>query len=210
MAVFLEGTILGFSLAFLFGFGPAFFALIQTGIHRGFWPGALLASGIFLNDVLIVLIALFGATSIFAEQANYQAMGIVGGALLIVFGIITYKRKTNLEEANENNMDLKSPHPLIYIGKGFLLNAANPFVWLFWISIVMGITARFGAQKSNLFLFFTGTLTVVFITDIIKTFAASRFKKFVTYKFLILINKLAGFSLIAFGVFLIIRSIIQF
>ncbi|MFA5418564.1 MAG: LysE family translocator [Bacteroidales bacterium] len=210
MSVFLEGTILGFSLALLFGFGPAFFALIQTGIHRGFWPGMLLATGIFINDVVIVLISLLGATSILHEPTHYQTMGIVGGGLLIVFGILTYKHKTQLKEADDENIEIKSPHPLIYVGKGFLLNAANPFVWIFWISIVMGITSRYGAQKIDLFLFFAGTLAIVYSTDIIKTFAASRFKNFATNKFLILINKLAGIALVGFGIFLIFRSIFQF
>ena len=43
-----EGLILGFTLAFLFGFGPALFALIQTSIHRGLWSGFQLAFGEFL------------------------------------------------------------------------------------------------------------------------------------------------------------------
>ncbi len=210
MSVFLEGTVLGFSLALLFGFGPAFFALIQTGIHRGFWPGVLLASGIFLNDFIIVLVSLYGATSIFKDTENYQIMGVIGGFLLIIFGIITYLKKTNVDESDNQDLDIKSPHPLIYIGKGFLLNAANPFVWIFWLSIVVGMTARFGAQKGDLVLFFAGTLTVVFTTDVIKTFAASKLKKFATQKFLIIINKIAGIAISAFGVFLIIRSILQF
>lgn len=210
MSVFLEGTILGFSLALLFGFGPAFFALIQTGIHRGFWPGVLLASGIFLNDFIIVIISLFGATSIFKDTQNYQIMGIVGGFLLIIFGIVTYLKKTTLDESENQKIDIKSPHPLIYIGKGFLLNAANPFVWIFWLSIVVGMTARFDAHKSDLVIFFAGTLSVVFTTDVIKTYAASKFKKFATHKFLIIINKIAGISIASFGIFLIIRSILQF
>ena len=103
--------------------------------------------------------------------------------------------------------DIKTPHPLIYIGKGFLLNTVNPFVWIFWISIIVGITARFSADTSKLVLFFSGTLSVVLITDIIKTFAASQFKRFVTDKFLILINKIAGIAITGFGIFLILRSI---
>jgi len=210
MEVFLEGTILGFSLAFLFGFGPAFFALIQTGIHRGFWSGVFLAFGIFLNDVLVVFLSLFGATSIFKDTENYQIMGIVGGIILIIFGIVTYFKKTKHDELENQDMEIKSPHPLIFVGKGFLLNAANPFVWIFWLSIVVGMTARFGADKADLVAFFAGTLSIVITTDIIKTFAASQFKKFATPKFLITINKIAGIAIGLFGIFLIIRSFIQF
>lgn len=210
MNIFLEGAILGFSLAFLFGFGPAFFALIQTGIHRGFWPGgALLAFGIFINDAAIVLLTLIGATQIFSGAENYKLLGIIGGFLLIVFGLWTYRNKTVMEHAS-NAENIKEPHGLIYIAKGFLMNVANPFVWLFWLSVVVGITARYEADKSSLFLFFAGTLAIVFITDLIKAFTASRLKNFVTNKFLILVNKIAGVGLIGFGIFLIIRSFIVF
>ena len=209
MDVFLEGTILGFSLAFLFGFGPAFFALIQTGIYRGFFPGILLAFGIFLNDLVIVTASLYGATSITSGAQNYSLMGIIGGGLLIIIGIVTYLRKTDIREM-EDKPEIKAPHPIIYIGKGFILNAVNPFVWIFWISIIVGITARFNADTFKLILFFSGTLSIVLITDIIKTFAASQFKRFITDKFLILINKIAGIAIAGFGIFILIRSIISF
>ncbi len=210
MNIFLEGVILGFSLAFLFGFGPAFFALIQTGIHRGFWPGgALLAFGIFLNDAVIVLLTLIGATQILSGADNYKLLGIIGGVLLIIFGIWTYRNKSKMEQTSDSENN-KEPHALIYIAKGFIMNVANPFVWLFWLSVVVGITARYEADKTDLFLFFSGTLSIVFVTDLIKAFMASRLKKFVTDKFLILVNKIAGVGLVGFGVFLIIRSFVAF
>ncbi len=207
MSIFLEGTILGLSLAFLFGFGPAFFALIQTGLYRGFFAGVLLAFGIILNDLLIVTISILGATSILGGVENFSLVGIIGGMLLIIFGIFTYRKKTEIEDA-ENKSQIKTPHPAIYIAKGFLLNAVNPFVWIFWISVVVGITARFNADTVKLSIFFAGTLSVVWFIDIVKTFAASKLKKIVTDKFLILVNKIAGIAISGFGIFLIIKSLL--
>ena len=85
----MEGTILGFSLAFLFGFGPAFFALIQTGLYRGLLSGVLLAFGIFLNDLVVVGLSLFGTSTIMSNVENFKTIGIIGGAILIVFGVVT-------------------------------------------------------------------------------------------------------------------------
>ncbi|MFK5856967.1 MAG: LysE family transporter [Bacteroidota bacterium] len=206
MNIFLEGTILGLSLAFLFGFGPAFFALIQTGLYRGFIPGLLLAFGIFINDLMIVTLSVFGATRLMGGIENFTVVGVIGGVILIIFGIFTYLKKTEIEDL-KGNPDLKSPHPLIYIGKGFLLNAVNPFVWIFWISIVVGITARFNADSLKLTLFFSGTLSVVILTDVIKTFAASKLKKVINDKFLVIVNKIAGIAISGFGLFLILKSI---
>jgi len=118
-------------------------------------------------------------------------------------------KKASLNSA-ESDEDPKLPNPLIYIGKGFLLNAVNPFVWIFWVSIIVGVTAQYNADSTKLILFFSGTLSVVLVTDIIKTFAASKFKRMVTDKFLILVNKIAGIAISLFGVFLILRSVFEF
>ncbi len=206
MDVFLQGALLGLSLAFLFGFGPAFFALIQTGLYRGLLPGILLAFGIFINDALVISVSIFGAKSIISNFESSTIFGVLGGILLLVFGVVTYLRKNEIEDSERREIP-KSPHPAIYLLKGFLLNAVNPFVWIFWFSVIVGITARFQADTSKIVLFFTGTLSIVFLTDIIKTFAASKLKKVITDKFLILINKIAGIAIFLFGIFLIIKSL---
>ncbi len=209
MGAFFEGTILGLSLAFLFGFGPAFFALIQTGIYRGFLPGVHLAFGIFLNEIIVLALSVFGAASLMKYIADFKTIGIIGGAVLVVIGIFTYIRKTSIRNDNEDQ-EVITPHPMIYIGKGFILNALNPFVWIFWISIVVSVTAQYSADTYKLIMFFSGALAVVLITDIIKTFAASQFKRIVTDKFLLLINRIAGIAISLFGMFLIIRAIFDF
>ena len=54
--IFLEGIIIGLSLTFVMGFGPAFFTLIQTSINRGFKSAMLLDIGIILNDIMVVVL----------------------------------------------------------------------------------------------------------------------------------------------------------
>ena len=205
--IFLEGTALGFSLAFLFGFGPAFFALIQTSIFRGFWPAVLLAIGIILNDAAIISLIALGATEILSDVDSYKTIGILGGTLLMIFGVVTYSRSNNIER-KEENIGADIPGSWVYLTKGFALNLVNPFVWIFWLGVVVGITARFSAEASDVFTFFAGTLSIVFITDILKAFLAAKLKSYLSDKFLILINKIAGLALFGFGIFLIIRSII--
>lgn len=205
--IFLEGTALGVSLAFLFGFGPAFFALIQTGVYRGFIPAALLAIGIILNDAAIISIIVLGATEVLGGVENYKTIGILGGILIIVFGIVTYRRSA-VFKSDEGELEQTQPRLFIYPCKGFLLNLVNPFVWIFWLGIVVGITARFSANTTNIFIFFSGTLSVVFLTDLLKGFMSAKLKRYVNDKFLIAINKIAGIALVGFGIFLIIRSFV--
>ncbi|MBN1651048.1 MAG: LysE family transporter [Bacteroidales bacterium] len=200
-----EGFILGFTLAFFFGFGPAFFTLIQTGIHRGFLKGLFLAIGIFLNDVLLVSLSILGAHAIMSNIQKYQLLGIVGGILLIIFGFVSYRHKVIMNENNEGLND-NGPNYFTFVLKGFLLNLANPFVWVFWPTVVLGVAAPFMSETHDMILFFAGTLSVVLISDITKVYLASRIKRYITAKFLTLINRIVGVGLVIFGIALIVRT----
>lgn len=208
MNAIFEGAALGLSLAFIFGFGPAFFSLIQTALNRGFWQGVLLAFGIFINDFMVVVFALLGSVSLIKGSENYKLLGIIGGSLLIIFGIVTFMRKQVTQHQEEDRFN--GNHAIVYIGKGFLLNLANPFVWLFWLTVAVSATATYKADTYSLTLFFATALGIILITDILKVFTASRLKHLLTDKFLTMINKIAGASLLIFGLFLIIRAILGF
>lgn len=205
-----EGLILGFTLAFLFGFGPALFALIQTSIHRGLWAGFQLAFGIFLSDIALVALCLLGALQIINETPENQlAFGIITGVILIVFGIVTFKRKVRIEEEG-NGEEIKYPNPVTFILKGFFLNFTNPFVWLFWILWVTTITSNYMGETRSVIVLFATTLLVILATDMLKCFGAYKIKHYITPKFIQWINRIAGVGLIVFGVFMLIRAFVEF
>jgi threonine/homoserine/homoserine lactone efflux protein len=121
--------------------------------------------------------------------------------------VVTYKHKTTAPDDNAS-INIKEPHAITYLLKGFLLNIANPFVWLFWPTVVLGVAAPFMDTTTDIILFFAGTLSMVFLSDVTKVFLASRIKKYITDKFLIMINKIAGLGMLIFGVVLIFRSLV--
>ena len=204
----IEGMALGLTLDLFFGFGPAFFAEIQTGIHRGFYKGFILALGVFLNDLAVVALSLVGAHVIMNTMHRFQILGVAGGVILILFGIATYRNKIEITGEDED-ININEPHVLMYMLKGFLLNIANPFVWLFWPTVVLGVATPFMNTTQDMVLFFSGTLSMFLLVDTTKVFLASRIKNYITDKILHLINKVAGFGLFVFGIVLVIRSIIM-
>jgi len=207
-ALFFEGILLGLTLATFFGFGPAFFALVQTSIHRGFGPAALLAIGIFLNDVVMVVLCLMGAVQIVTAPSNYLWFGISSGVILIIFGLVTFSRKVsepneNADEDMELPVKVSGPRWFTYIAKGFFMNIVNPFVWIFWVGVVVGISARMGGDETRLTTFFSGTLITVLLSDLLKAYGAYSIKRFFTQKMIGRLNKIARIGIIIFGLFLI-------
>jgi threonine/homoserine/homoserine lactone efflux protein len=198
----LQGIILGLTLSALLG--PALFTLLQTSIHRGLKSGIILAFGIFLSDVSVVYLALLGALQLINQKNNYMIAGLVGGLILIGFGIYTFLHKIHIDE-NNKAIEVRVAGPLTYVLKGYFLNIMNPFVWFFWISAVVGVSSTYGDDKHGIVLFFIGTLSTVFGSDVLKVFIANRIKEKLKANILVRVNHFVGLLLIVFGVFLIIR-----
>ncbi len=203
----LQGIILGLTLSALLG--PALFTLLQTSIHRGLKSGIILAFGIFLSDVSVVYLALLGALQLINQKNNYMIAGLVGGLILIGFGIYTFLHKIHIDE-NNKAIEVRVAGPLTYVLKGYFLNIMNPFVWFFWISAVVGVSSTYGDDKHGIILFFIGTLSTVFGSDVLKVFIANRIKEKLKANILVRVNHFVGLLLIVFGVFLIIRVFFNF
>ena len=208
MHPFFEGVILGFTLAMLLG--PALFALLQTSIHRGLKSGFFLAFGIFMSDITVVIFTYMGAVQLLSNERNYIMAGISGGIILILFGAYTFVRKVHIDENNNLIVVKKVPGVLTYMLKGFFLNVMNPFVWFFWISVMVGIGSNYGVDKPAITSFFMGMLFTIFGTDMLKVVIANKIKHYLNPKVLILINRIVGILLAIFGIFLILRVIFQF
>jgi len=207
MHPFFEGMILGMTLAIMLG--PAMFSLIQTSIHRGLSSGILLAGGIFLSDLSLVVLCYLGAVQVIGNDRNYLMFGIIGGIVLMIFGVVTFLRKVQIADDN-NLIDVKMPGPLTYIFKGFFLNFANPFVWIFWVSVMVSVSSGYGTDSWSIKTFFLGSLLTIFSTDILKVIIASRLKRYLKPRILIMINHLVGILLVLFGIYLMIRTFINF
>src|SRR5664279_1113062 len=93
---FFEGIIIGLTLAVMLG--PAVFALIQTSIHRGTKQGIILALGIALSDLTVLVMSSLGAAQLLTDGKRSLIVGLIGGSILIIFGIVTFTRKVHIED----------------------------------------------------------------------------------------------------------------
>ena len=221
-----DAIVLGLTLSIVFGFGPAFITLIQTSIHRGFRSAAWFALGVFLNDVLMVCLCVLTSIQVVANNDRELFFFSIGaGIILILFGIFTYTRKVKednfkgikerTDEIIDENKEIfknedDTPKWFVFLGKGFVLNILNPFVWIFWFSTVAITAGTMDGNKLKILLFFAIVLFTCLSCDILKAKGASFLKRFFNAKRIRIMNIVIGWGLVLFGLYFIISGIIKF
>lgn len=198
----LSGILLGGVLSLLVG--PVFFMLLNTSIKKGFLPASMLAVGVVLSDALFVALTFYGSSFLFYIQEYDQIVGLCGGILILLFGIFTYMKKPSIHaEALEIADD--STTRLIDVIKGFTMNTLNPSALLFWLGVAGTITVNDRFSSTGIIIFYTSTLSMVFGTDLLKAWVASKLKGLINAKFLITMNRISGVALSGYGIYMIIK-----
>lgn len=221
-----DAIVLGLTLSIVFGFGPAFITLIQTSIHRGFRSAAWFSFGVFLNDLLMVSLCVLTSIQVVAEGEREMFFFSLGaGIILILFGIFTYTRKVKednfkgikertdeiIDENKERfKKDDDTPKWFVFVGKGFVLNILNPFVWIFWFSTVAVTAGSMGGNKLKLMIFFGIVLATCLGCDLLKAKGASFLKRFFNAKRIRILNNVIGVGLVLFGLYFIINGLVKF
>lgn len=205
-----EGIGLGITLAILTG--PAFFALLQTSIRNGYKSGIAFAIGVFISDTTLISLSYLGALNLFNDPKNNFIIGIIGGTILVMFGLFNIFQKHPLDlKEGEGEMEKLVPKrattlPMVAL-KGFAINLINPFVILFWIGVVSVETTRYKFSHLDIISLFSATLLTVLGTDILKSMAAQKITSFLNPNILHWINRIAGVILVISGVSLIWKVI---
>ncbi len=195
-----QGLALGFALAL--SLGPSFFALIQTSTKRGFKPALGLAFGIFLSDVLCVLLAYFGVAQFFDNPQNKLYIGLVGGTVLVMFGFFSVFQRKKVEE---KDLEVKAVSIPIYIIKGFFLNLLNPIVIGLWMAFVVTVSSNKEYTYIHILFFFFASLLTVFFTDVLKAYSANKISKFLSDKVLRIISIIAGIIIMISGLIMVYK-----
>lgn len=203
---------IGFFLSLVVNIGPAFITLVQTSIHRGFRSAAWFASGVILNDAMIISLCILTSVQIVMRSSFEAALACIGaGLILFLFGIFTYRRKVEgqeerIEQQTQEIMKEHSDKPawFVFLGKGFVLNLLNPAIWVFWFSAVAMVAGNMGGNKVSTLVFFVIILGTTWILELLKAWGAARLKKFFNPQRTVVMNHITGIILMVFGAYFII------
>jgi threonine/homoserine/homoserine lactone efflux protein len=204
MALYLEGVILGLPLMFLMG--PVLMTLLQESLQKGFVGGWFVALGILVGDALCLLLCYAGLSQIASAAWVQPTLTVAGSLVLCAFGVGVFFSKPRTIESKET---IPSASLAAAFSKGFVVNAINPFVLTFWLGCMSLANARFNGSFASISLFFSGTLTVIFLSDVSKAYFASFLRKWIHTHRLQVFHRITGLFLIASGLYLLGKHLLS-
>ncbi len=200
--------------AFLLAFsiGPGFFVLLETSITKGFRAAMALDFGIVVSDIIYILIAYLATEKILEQLKDNPFLFVVGGAIMFGFGIISYiqlKKKFNEEQESEKeDEEVQQNNYLALFFKGFLLNVINIGILGFWMMVILTQGPRLQMDSVRIITFFSSTLILYLVIDIVKIMLAKQVKDKLTPVNIYKIKRVISFILIIFGGFFILQGLI--
>lgn len=195
MSFLLKGVILGFSIAA--PVGPIGILCIRRSLHYGRLSGFCSGLGAAVADTIYGVIAAFGLTFISSFLLAGQFwLRLIGGAFLLYLGYRTF-----FAEQREKKEEVSHKTLLSDFGSTFFLTITNPMTILSYLAVFagLGLSETLGDYRDA-----TQLVIGVFIGSALWWFLLSEgvtfFRKKVSQKMMVWINRLAGLIIACFGI----------
>lgn len=203
-----DAFFIGFVMSFMIG--PVFFMLIKTSILKGARAAIAFDIGVILGDISFMLIAYYGSRSLLEKIKDDPRLFLVGGLILIVYGLITYLDKNNKKEgeAVPEVKIIESNNYLKLLLKGFALNFINVGVLATWLGVIIVIGPTLDMNPTSIFWYFATILFGYALTDLGKILLAKQLKSKLTPLVIYRIKRGMGVLLIVFGALIMLKSFI--
>tara|TARA_R110002050_G_scaffold16719_1_gene50377 strand:- start:5373 stop:6038 length:666 start_codon:yes stop_codon:yes gene_type:complete len=193
---------LGFFLSFMIG--PVFFVLLETSATKGFRAALFFDLGVVLADIVFIIAAYFSSFQLLENLSNQPGLYVFGGVILLVYGIVTFKKKQ--VKLRDEDVKVTSGDYFSLFIKGFLLNFINIGVLVFWLGVIIIVGPSLDNNGERIIVFFGTMISAYFITDIFKILLAKQLRKKLTPKRIFLVKKILGIILIICGLVLITKG----
>ena len=190
---------LAISLLLVFSVGPLVFTVIKQSIVNGRTGGFSFIAGIWLSDLLIVVLSNVFSEAVTSLLHFKKAIGIFGSLFLVGMGIFYLFLKTiKQRSAEESAIRVSgSTHARLIIA-GFFINILNPAVIAFWLTTAT--TLAIANSVTDRIVIFSTCILVNFGADVGKVLLAGKLSKKLTHRNIVLINKISGLLLLIFGI----------
>ncbi|WP_321430693.1 LysE family transporter [uncultured Methanolobus sp.] len=116
--------------------GPMLFVTIDTSLKRGWKAGPEIFVGHAILEFIVCVLIIYGITAV--SDSIVMAISILGGATLVIFGLMTMKSaKGAADSMHEHDKGTSKP-----ILAGILTSASNPYFWIWWLAAGSALVLR--------------------------------------------------------------------
>lgn len=189
----------GIGMAVAAPMGPVNIMVIHRGVRHGFMSAFIAGLGAVAGDTLYAAIAAFGITSASDLITDHLTLiKIVGGLILIGFGLSVIPREPHPEEGEEEDV---RPSMLSAAVSSFVMCVTNPALLLGFAAVFSGLD-EIGRAPDNYKSAFELTLGVLaggIVWWFLLAGVVARFRHRITVPWLRSINVAAGIALTVFG-----------
>ena len=205
---------LAISLILVFSVGPVIFTIIKQSINHGRRGGFSFVAGVWLSDIIWVVLSNSFSEAITALKSFEAPIGIGGSLFLIGMGIYfafmkkaTPRKQQEPKEiaGDEYTPQGKKTNYFAIFSSGLIINTLNPAVIAFWLAMAVSLAADF--NFSQRIVIFTTCLGVNMLADVGKVLGAGSIGKKLSDKNILRINHISGYLYLVFG-FAILGGII--
>ena len=208
--IFFGSFIVAFSGALMPG--PMLTLVIASVAQKGFWTSVFIVIGHSILELLIVISFYLGVLKYLDNPLVIKIISIVGGAFLIYMAVSIIvsiaRKKIKLDlDAKSIAKNLGTKNTFIITGKGILISLANPYWYVWWLTIgatfmIKSVQHSFGGVA----FFYTGHILADFIWYLFVGFLVSTGRRFFNQKIYIGILIVCSLFLLYLGV----RFIVDF
>ncbi len=189
---------------------PVFLALMSVTLTQGRKKAYWFMIGNSISDILFA--ALTYKWLILRQGTHsygWRIIGITWACVFLIYGIyLLIKRETHADIAIPTKPHKRSIKNLLVMVNGFVLNAVNPSIFVFRVTVITHFLRRHHHPEPYITWAFIAMVLVTFIvTDIIKIHSASRILKKLTLKNLDTIHNIAWVLLIIASIVIAARII---
>ncbi len=183
--------------------GPDSILIMSRSAANGWRAGSVAAFGVCTGCYVHVLAAALGLSAILASSATaFTIVKLIGAAYLVYMGLSAlFSRSKAKAEQSPKKREMQLSHKSIFI-QGFLSNALNPKVALFFLAFVPQFIDHDAPNKALAFLvlgsiFIFNSLIYCNLLAVVTAFASNRLK--VSQTISNLLNKTIGALFVSFG-----------